>query len=79
MTRAIYATCGSKGSRLHRCDDGSWLAYARWPDEETFERCSHGEQEGIRLMQEAAEEMVEMPRCEIVQDLLAEGSAAAPG
>ena len=32
VTRAIYDTCGSYGSRLHRCEDGTWLAYARWPD-----------------------------------------------
>ena len=32
VTRAIREHCGSHGSRLHRAEDGTWLAYARWPD-----------------------------------------------
>ena len=28
VTRAIHQSRGSYGSRLHRCDDGMWLAYA---------------------------------------------------
>lgn len=29
VTAAIYAECGSYGSRLHKCSDGIWLAYAQ--------------------------------------------------
>ena len=72
VTRAIHQTCGSYGSRLHRCDDGMWLAYARWPDETAQQDCEHWESEGLRLMQEAAEALVETIRCEVVVDLLDE-------
>jgi hypothetical protein len=49
------------------------LGTASSPGAETFDRCSHRKQDGIRLMQEAAEGMVAMLRCVIVQDLLGKG------
>lgn len=75
VTHAIRQTCGSYGSRLHRCDDGLWLAYARWPDEATQQDCEHGEVEGLRLMLDAAEVLVETIHCEIVTNLLQEPTA----
>ena len=38
MTESIYRTRGSLGSRLHRAEDGTWLAYAQWPSEETWRK-----------------------------------------
>lgn len=35
-TRKIVARHGALGSRLHLADDGSWLAYAQWPDKERW-------------------------------------------
>lgn len=32
VTRIIRDEHGGLGSRLHRVDDGSYLAYAQWPD-----------------------------------------------
>lgn len=37
-TRKIAEYCGGLGSRLHKADDGTWLAYAQWPDKETWEQ-----------------------------------------
>ena len=37
-TPIIAERCGGLGSRLHRAEDGSWLAYAQWPDRATWER-----------------------------------------
>jgi quinol monooxygenase YgiN len=37
MTASIAATRGGLGSRLHRAQDGSWVAYAQWPDQATYE------------------------------------------
>jgi hypothetical protein len=53
VTRAIDAECGSHGPRLHKCADGTWLAYARWPDAAPRDVCDNQEQEGRRLMWEA--------------------------
>lgn len=35
-TEALVEQCGSLGARLHRSDDGSYIAYAQWPDRETW-------------------------------------------
>ena len=35
-TEKITARYGALGSRLHQVDDGSWLAYAQWPDRERW-------------------------------------------
>ena len=72
VTAAIRATCGSYGSRLHQCDDGTWLAYARWPDAATRDACEHVEHEGRRLMREAVAEEYEDILGEVVVDMLAE-------
>lgn len=72
VTKAIYAACGSYGSRLHRCEDGTWLAYARWPDVATRERCNHMEQEGRHLMRDAVAEDFEDIEATIFSDLLQE-------
>jgi quinol monooxygenase YgiN len=37
VTAAIRRDRGGLGSRLHRADDGSWLAYAQWPDRASWE------------------------------------------
>jgi len=47
ITEAIFQQHGSLGSRLHRSDDGTWLAYAQWPDREHWE--NHTETLGIEL------------------------------
>lgn len=59
VTAAIHTTCNSYGSRLHKCQDRTWLAYARWPDAATRDRCEHREIEGQRLMREAVAENYE--------------------
>jgi hypothetical protein len=76
VTRAIYAECGSYGSRLHKCTDGTWLAYAQWPDAATRDACNHAEQEGRRLMSEAVAEDFAPLLSEIVLDLLTDHRAS---
>lgn len=36
-TLRIAAERGGLGSRLHQADDGSWLAYAQWPDRASWQ------------------------------------------
>ena len=38
LTARIRDERGGLGSKLHRCTDGSYLAYAQWPDRETWVR-----------------------------------------
>ncbi len=37
-TPLIREHYGGLGSRLHRCSDGTYLGYAQWPDQKTWER-----------------------------------------
>ena len=37
-TRVIYENFGSLGSRLHKDKDGKFIAYAQWPDFDTYEK-----------------------------------------
>jgi len=72
MTQSIYETFGSRGSRLHRAEDGTWVAYAQWPDRATRERAlaapTANEAAG-RKMQANAEFLAE--EClEVADDLL---------
>lgn len=72
VTRAMHDSCGSYGSRLHRAADGTYLAYARWPDAETRSRCSHQDERGEQMMADAIAEYLEAVHLEIDVDLLAE-------
>ena len=40
LTNFIYESAGSYGSRLHKVDNNSFIAYAQWPDKETWENSS---------------------------------------
>ncbi|WP_052417569.1 antibiotic biosynthesis monooxygenase family protein [Cellvibrio mixtus] len=37
-TKAIYENFGSLGSRLHKSEHGSYIAYAQWPNNEVYEK-----------------------------------------
>lgn len=37
MTRELRARHRALGSRLHHADDGTWVAYAQWPDRKAWE------------------------------------------
>ncbi len=55
-TPLIIERCGGLGSRLHKAEDGTWLAYAQWPDKATWERSysvPDWDPEGGKLMQAA--------------------------
>ncbi|MBY0359911.1 MAG: antibiotic biosynthesis monooxygenase [Candidatus Obscuribacterales bacterium] len=36
VTKSVYEKHGSFGSRLHKSDDGSLIAYAQWPNQESW-------------------------------------------
>ena len=38
VTRSLMAERGALGSRLHRAEDGTWIAYAQWPAKTAWER-----------------------------------------
>ncbi len=57
-TEAIKQEFGGLGSRLHAAGDGIYIAYAQWPDRETWERATeagmrHSNEEARRLYRDA--------------------------
>lgn len=59
LTRSLYEHRGAQGSRLHRTDSGTLVAYAQWPSREHWERsCALHEQDAAlsALMLDAVEE-----------------------
>jgi quinol monooxygenase YgiN len=39
-TQVIYENFGSLGSRLHKSQDGRFIAYAQWPNEDAYNKSS---------------------------------------
>ena len=81
-TERIAAEFGGWGSRLHRTDDGAFIAYAQWPDKETWERAMetrmhHSDDEARKKYRDAIvpgsfETLFAMP---VISDLLQHRSA----
>lgn len=76
LTEAIRDERGGLGSRLHRADDGSWVAYAQWPDRETWERSQASESAAAvasAMMAAAVENSTAPVALDPVADLLVGG------
>lgn len=59
ITRRLREERGALGSRLHRSEDGTWVAYAQWPDKATWEASQQqgwADEEAGRLMTRAIAE-----------------------
>lgn len=75
MTELIYKHENGLGSRLHKEADGHYIAYAQWPDAETYDK-SGGHiprelAEPVRaMMREACWEIKTLFRMEMVDDRL---------
>lgn len=73
MTESIYRTRGSLGSRLHRAEDGTWVAYAQWPSEEAWRRSREvgsANEAAARKMREGAEALLSEERLHVTDDLI---------
>ena len=74
LTELIYRYEGSLGSRLHRADDNEFIAYAQWPDRETWknsgDRLPPEADIARKKMREACEEVKTIHELESISDLL---------
>jgi len=73
-TEEIYRKCGSLGSRLHRADDGTWAAYAQWPDRRAWEAARQvpvTDTEASEMMKESVEVSYPEMLLEVTDDLFA--------
>ena len=74
LTKLIAKHQGGLGSRLHKSDDLNYIAYAQWPDRETWESeftnmPAHAK-EISRKMKEACETNETIFELQVVEDLL---------
>lgn len=74
LTEAIRESRGGMGSRLHKSDNGWWVAYAQWPDRQTWESSQtifeSPDIEASNLMTEAMEDRKAPILLEPIIDLL---------
>ncbi|HEV2801191.1 MAG TPA: antibiotic biosynthesis monooxygenase [Pyrinomonadaceae bacterium] len=73
LTLEIYRERGSLGSRLHRAEDGTWVAYAQWPDRQTWQAGRSVptiDAEAVVLMKESIETSYPEMLLEVAEDLL---------
>ncbi|HYO63925.1 MAG TPA: antibiotic biosynthesis monooxygenase [Pyrinomonadaceae bacterium] len=74
-TAELYRRGGSLGSRLHRAEDGTWVAYAQWPSRRAWEDARGvpvEDAEASILMRESVETSYPETYMEVADDLLAE-------
>ena len=74
LTKLISNHQGGLGSRLHKSDNLNYIAYAQWPDRETWESewndMPEHAKEISRKMKEACETRETIFELEVVMDLL---------
>jgi hypothetical protein len=74
MTILLYTRENSLGSRLHRVDKTKFVAYAQWPDKETWAKekvnLPKSALEYQRIMSETCTEIKTEYAMEVVEDLL---------
>jgi len=74
LTALIKNHEGGQGSRLHRKNKTEFLAYAQWPDRQTWEhsgaKMPEDAQAHRNVMQEACEKIEALYELEVVEDLL---------
>lgn len=80
ITEAIFAQHGSLGSRLHQAEDGSFVAYAQWPSEESWSHVD--ETVGVELARANQASCLESElsvvfKLTVTDDLLKDSKAAA--
>tara|TARA_Y100001936_G_scaffold252425_1_gene311997 strand:+ start:2550 stop:2885 length:336 start_codon:yes stop_codon:yes gene_type:complete len=62
LTEAYKRDRGGLGSRLHQAEDGLWVAYAQWPDKQTWEdslALGPPDKDAAELMAASVEERLE--------------------
>jgi hypothetical protein len=77
VTMLIREIRGGLGSRLHRCTDGSYLGYAEWPDQATWEHAPSiplPDNIAMDAMKDCVESIEPPITMALMQDLLAKSN-----
>lgn len=68
-TREIMRDNGGLGSRLHKNEDGNYIAYAQWPSREVWENATAEDTEARKIVKEATLSFQTLLRLELIDDL----------
>lgn len=72
-TEAIYRKYNSRGSRLHKSDDGRWIAYAQWRSREDWLAMQNSsvaaDEEAFAVMRDSIEGATEVTCLTVTDDL----------
>jgi quinol monooxygenase YgiN len=73
VTEATHQHYGSLGSRLHKAEDGTWVAYAQWPNKELWENFMQSnlvlDEVGSKMMKESILERNILFKLDVIDDL----------
>lgn len=78
MTVLLRESRGALGSRLHKDEDGTWVAYAQWPDKASWEKSGQlgsADEKLSSAMQDAIDERFDPMLLHPVKDLLGDSTA----
>lgn len=73
ITELFYNQYNSKGSRLHKAEDGYYIAYAQWKKKEDWEadkKLSELDKTYMKMMSDSIEESFEPVLLEVLEDML---------
>jgi len=74
LTVLIYKYEGSLGSRLHKQSPLHYIAYAQWPDKNTWENSGYklpkAAKEISRIMRESCQKIETLYELDVIEDLL---------
>lgn len=72
-TNEIKEAHGGLGSRLHKAEDDSWIAYAQWPSKEAWSSAIGKKEEPSQastVMKEATEDFEILHTLDVAKDML---------
>lgn len=70
-TKVIYENFGSLGSRLHKSEHGSYIAYAQWPSHKVYEESSEWP-EHLVCVRDRMREMLKIGKPKLLYKLVTE-------
>jgi heme-degrading monooxygenase HmoA len=74
LTQLIYEYEGSLGSRLHKLNDTSYIAYAQWPDRDTWKNSGNNLPDSAnrarKSMRDCCTEIATLYELDCTEDLL---------
>jgi quinol monooxygenase YgiN len=80
LTEEFHSRRGSRGSRLHRAEDGTWVAYAQWSHKQAWEASSGAaavDVEAAEMMRGSIKASHPPVLMEVADDLLKESCGGA--